>query len=87
MWSRRMRSKIRGELTKGRHDNLTERSLGARTITAAGRAAGHSVARQVGNLKAGIEDGGQRDLDEQLVNATTARLRNTPSWMRHGFKR
>ena len=87
MWSRRMRSKIRGELTKGRHDNLTERSLGARTITAAGRAAGHSVARQVGNLKAGIEDGGQRDLDEQLVNATTARLRNTPSRLRHGFKR
>lgn len=82
-----MRSKIRGELTKGRYDNLTERSLGARTITAAGRAAGHSVARQLGNLKAGIEDGGQRDLDEQLVNATTARLRNTPSRLRHGFKR
>lgn len=82
-----MRSKIRGELTKGRCDNLTERSLGVRTITAAGRAAGHSAARQVGNLKAGIEDGGQRDLDEQLVNATTARLRNTPSRIRHGFKR
>ena len=82
-----MRSKIRGKLTKGKYNNLTERSLGVRALTVVGRAAGHSAARRVGNLKSGIEDGGQRDLDEQLVNATTTRLRNTPSWMRHGFKR
>ena len=87
MWSRRMRSKIRGKLTKGKYNNLTERSLGVRALTVVGQAAGHSAARRVGNLKSGIEDGGQRDLDEQLVNATANRLRNTPSWMRHGFKR
>mgnify|MGYP000876875727 CR=1 FL=1 len=82
-----MRSKIRGKLTKGKYNNLTERSLGVRALTVVGQAAGHSAARRVGNLKSGIEDGGQRDLDEQLVNATANRLRNTPSWMRHGFKR
>lgn len=87
MWSRRMRSKIRGKLTKGKYNNLTERSLGVRALTVVGQAAGHSAARRVGNLKSRIEDGGQRDLDEQLVNATANRLRNTPSWMRHGFKR
>ena len=80
-----MRSKIRGQLTKGKYDNLTERSLGARTLTAASRAAGHSAARRVENLKSAIEDDGQRDLDEQLVNAATARLRNTPSWVRQGL--
>ncbi len=82
-----MRSKIRGKLTKGKYNNLTERSLGVRALTVVGQAAGHSAARRVGNLKSRIEDGGQRDLDEQLVNATANRLRNTPSWMRHGFKR
>lgn len=81
-----MRSKIRGKLTKGKYNNLTERSLGVRALTVVSQAAGHSAARRVGNLKSRIEDGGQRDLDEQLVNATANRLRNTPSWMRHGFK-